>query len=53
MIREAIEKRKTELVMPWKARLMFSILQLSPQLGDWLLAKVRAEVMTRIFSMSS
>ena len=38
-IREAVEKRKPEIVMPWKARLMFSILQLSPRLGDWLLRK--------------
>lgn len=35
----AVEKRKPELVMPRKARLLFAILQLSPRLGDWLLRK--------------
>lgn len=35
----AVEKRKPELVVPWKARLLFSILQLSPDWGDWLLKK--------------
>lgn len=35
----AVEKRKSELVMPRKARLLFAILQLSPRLGDWLLGK--------------
>jgi len=35
----AVEKRKSELVMPRKARLLFAILQLSPRLGDWLLRK--------------
>lgn len=38
-IRIALEKRKAEIVMPWKARLMFSVLQLSPRVGDWLLRK--------------
>jgi NAD(P)-dependent dehydrogenase (short-subunit alcohol dehydrogenase family) len=38
-IREAVERRKSELVMPWKARVLFSVLQLSPRLGDWLLRK--------------
>ncbi|QEG23519.1 SDR family NAD(P)-dependent oxidoreductase [Mariniblastus fucicola] len=35
----SIEKRQPELVVPAKARLLFSILQLSPRLGDWLLRK--------------
>jgi len=35
----AIEKRKPELVVPVKTRLLFSILQISPRLGDWLLKK--------------
>jgi NAD(P)-dependent dehydrogenase (short-subunit alcohol dehydrogenase family) len=33
------EKRKPELVVPWKARLLFSISQLFPSLGDWLVLK--------------
>jgi short-subunit dehydrogenase len=35
----ALEKRKSELVIPRKARILFAILQLSPKLGDWLLNK--------------
>lgn len=33
------EKRKSELIMPWHAKLLFSITQLSPRLGDLLLKK--------------
>jgi len=36
---EAVERRKPELVVPWKARMLFSILQLNPRWGDWLLSK--------------
>jgi NAD(P)-dependent dehydrogenase (short-subunit alcohol dehydrogenase family) len=32
-----IEKRKPEIVMPGKTRILFSILQLWPRLGDWIL----------------
>lgn len=35
----ACEKRRPELVVPWKARLLFAISQLSPRLGDWLVTK--------------
>lgn len=35
----AVEKRKPELVVPFKSRFLFAILQLSPRLGDWLLRK--------------
>ena len=38
-IRIACEKRKLELVMPWKARIAFALSQLSPWLGDKLLKK--------------
>lgn len=38
-IRIACEKRKLELVMPWKARIAFAISQLSPRLGDKLLKR--------------
>ena len=38
-IRIACERRKPELVLPWKARIAFSLAQLSPRLGDWLLKK--------------
>jgi len=33
------EKRKPELVVPWRARLLFAIAQLFPSLGDWLVRK--------------
>lgn len=33
------ELRKPELVVPWKARLLFALSQLSPSLGDWLVRK--------------
>ncbi len=36
----AVEKRKKELVLPWKARLLFAIGQLSAEWGDWLLLKM-------------
>ena len=39
LIVAAVEKRKPELVVPVKTRLLFSILQLSPRLGDWILRK--------------
>lgn len=35
----ACEKRKPELVLPRKVRLLFVLSQLSPRLGDWLLSK--------------
>ncbi len=35
----ACEKREIELVLPWKARLVFAISQLCPVLGDWLVKK--------------
>jgi short-subunit dehydrogenase len=34
------ERRKPELVVPGKARLLFALAQLSPTLGDWLLTKM-------------
>ena len=38
-ILRACEKRKPELVMPRKARLLFVIAQLWPALGDWLVLR--------------
>ena len=38
-ILKACERRKSELVMPAKARLLFAISQLSADWGDWLLNK--------------
>ena len=37
---QACEQRKAELVMPRRARLLFTLNQLSPTLGDWLLRKM-------------
>lgn len=36
----ACERRQLELVMPWKARLLFVISQASPRWGDWLITKM-------------
>ena len=38
-IRVACERREVELVLPWKARVLFALGQLWPKLGDWLLTK--------------
>lgn len=35
----ACERRESELVVPFKARLLFAIQQLAPRFGDWLLRK--------------
>lgn len=35
----ACEKREPELVVPWKVRLLLTLAQLSPRLGDWLLKR--------------
>lgn len=35
----ACEQRKSELVIPKKARILFAAAQLSPTLGDWLLSR--------------
>ena len=34
------ERRRTELVMPARARLLFAISGLSPTLGDWIIGKM-------------
>jgi short-subunit dehydrogenase len=39
-ILRSCERRKPELVMPAKAKLLFAIAQLSPSLGDWILKKM-------------
>lgn len=39
LILKYCEKRKPELVLPWKARLLFAISQLFPRFGDWLVLK--------------
>lgn len=36
----ACERRKAELIVPAKARLLFAIAQLWPRLGDWIVRKV-------------
>ncbi len=38
-ILDACEQRRPELVVPWKARFLCCLAQLSPTLGDWLLRK--------------
>jgi short-subunit dehydrogenase len=38
-ILQACERRRSELIVPARARLLFILSQLSPTLGDWLLAK--------------
>jgi len=39
-ILKSCERRKPELVVPAKARLLFAISQLSPSLGDWIIRKM-------------
>lgn len=39
-ILRACERRKPELIVPGKARLVFAISQLSPSLGDWIIRKM-------------
>lgn len=41
-IRQAIERRRAELVLPGWARLAFALAELSPALGDWLLRRFGA-----------
>ena len=41
-ILSACERRRAELIVPGRARLLFAISQLSPRLGDWLLRKMTA-----------
>ncbi|MFN0017604.1 MAG: SDR family NAD(P)-dependent oxidoreductase [Pirellulaceae bacterium] len=36
----ACERRKKELVIPWKSKLLFAISQLSPSLGDWVVNRM-------------
>ena len=38
-IDRAIQRRKQELIVPSSARFLFSLLQLWPSLGDWILKK--------------
>lgn len=38
-ILRSAERGKVELVLPWKARILFIIAQLCPSLGDWLVLK--------------
>ena len=38
-ILQGCEQRKIEIVVPWKAKLLFVISQISPRMGDWLLAR--------------
>jgi NAD(P)-dependent dehydrogenase (short-subunit alcohol dehydrogenase family) len=35
----ACRKRKAELIVPWKAKLLFLLATLSPNLGDWIILK--------------
>jgi NAD(P)-dependent dehydrogenase (short-subunit alcohol dehydrogenase family) len=39
-ILHACEKRRAELVVPKRARLLFAVSQLSPRFGDWLLRRM-------------
>ncbi|MGI9430431.1 MAG: SDR family NAD(P)-dependent oxidoreductase [Bythopirellula sp.] len=35
----ACEKRRAELIVPWKVRVLLILAQISPRLGDWLLRR--------------
>jgi short-subunit dehydrogenase len=39
-ILDACRRRKPELIVPGRARLLFALAQLSPRLGDWLVRKM-------------
>jgi hypothetical protein len=36
----ACEARRSELIRPRSARLLFALMQLSPRLGDWLIKRL-------------
>jgi short-subunit dehydrogenase len=36
----ACERRRAELVVPWRAQLLFAVSQLSPRFGDWVLRRM-------------
>ncbi|PQO42963.1 SDR family NAD(P)-dependent oxidoreductase [Blastopirellula marina] len=38
-ILQACERRQADLIVPWKARILFAVSQISPCWGDWLQAK--------------
>ena len=38
-ILHACERRRLELIVPWKVRVLLTLSQLSPRLGDWLLLR--------------
>lgn len=40
LILRACERRRAELVVPWRAKLLFAIAQLSPELGDWIIRRM-------------
>jgi hypothetical protein len=42
-IARACERRKLELVVPGKARLLFAIGQLFPAWGDWIVERMTAK----------
>jgi short-subunit dehydrogenase len=39
-ILSACEGRRAELVVPWRAKLLFAVSQLSPRFGDWVLKRM-------------
>ena len=36
----ACEQRRSELIVPWYARIIFTLMQTSPTLADWLVRKL-------------
>ena len=39
-ILHATERRRGELIVPWSARIIFTLMQTSPRLADWLVRKL-------------
>jgi uncharacterized protein len=39
-ILRACENRQPELILPWKAKLLFALAQLWPRLGDWIIRRM-------------
>lgn len=39
MILRACERRQAELIVPWWAKILFAVQQLSPRVGDWMVGR--------------
>ena len=42
-ILDACQSRQTELIVPWKVRILLILSQFSPRLGDWILRRATSD----------